>query len=161
LETNDLFNRFLEVIDALEREEVDYILIGGFAVVLYGMPRFTQDLDLFVKSKEENIVKLQSALFSVFQDESVFEITNSELQNYPVIRYGSDEGFFIDVLSKIGEAFSYDDLSFNEMKIEGHTVRIATVDTLYRLKEKTLRAIDQNDLIFLKMLKKRNDGKEV
>lgn len=78
-----------------------------------------------------------------------------------MIRYGSDEGFFIDVLSKIGDAFSYDDLSFTEMKIEGHTVRIATVDTLYRLKEKTLRAIDQNDLIFLQMLKKRNDGKEV
>jgi len=47
------------------------------------------------------------------------------------------------------------------MKIEGHTIRIGTVDTLYRLKEKTLRAIDQNDLIFLQMLKKKNDGKEV
>ena len=58
------------------------------------MPRFTQDLDLFVRAQEENIVKLQLALFSVFQDKSVFEITNSELQNYPVIRFGSDEGFF-------------------------------------------------------------------
>ncbi|MFA4922691.1 MAG: nucleotidyl transferase AbiEii/AbiGii toxin family protein [Ignavibacteriaceae bacterium] len=161
MESNDLFNRFLEVIDALEREGVEYVLIGGFAVVLYGMPRFTQDLDLFVKSKEENIVKLQAALFSVFHDASIFEITNSELKNYPVIRYGSEEGFFIDVLSKIGDAFSYDDLSFTEMKIEGHTVKIATVDTLYRLKEKTLRAIDQNDLIFLQLLKKRNDDKKV
>lgn len=47
MQSEDLFNKFLEVIDTLEK--VDYILVGGFAMVLYGMPRATQDLDLFVK----------------------------------------------------------------------------------------------------------------
>lgn len=49
MQSEDLFNKFLEVIDTLEKEKVDYILVGGFAMVLYGMPRATQDLDLFVK----------------------------------------------------------------------------------------------------------------
>lgn len=49
MQSEDLFNKFLEVIDTLEKEKVDYILVGGFAMVLYGMPRTTQDLDLFVK----------------------------------------------------------------------------------------------------------------
>lgn len=44
METEDLFQKFLKIIDTLEIEEVDYVLIGGFAVVLYGLPRFTQDL---------------------------------------------------------------------------------------------------------------------
>ncbi len=61
MKTDDLFNRFLEVIDALEKEKVDYVLIGGFAVVLYGMPRFTQDIDLFIKSEKENVIRLQNA----------------------------------------------------------------------------------------------------
>jgi len=148
MKTDDLFQRFLDVFDALEKEKVDYILIGGFAIVLYGMPRLTQDLELFVKAKDENIIKLQKALYSIFGDKSIFEITNSELQNYSVIRYGSDEGFYIDVLSSIGDAFTFEDLDYEELDVEGHTVKIATVETLYRLKEKTYRAIDQNDLFF-------------
>lgn len=58
------------------------------------MPRFTQDLDLFAQAKEENILRLQKALYSVFGDKSILEITGSELHNYSVIRYGSDEGFY-------------------------------------------------------------------
>ncbi len=157
MQTDDLYNRFLEVIEALEREKVDYILIGGFAVVLYGMPRFTQDIDLFVKSKEDNIAKLQKALYSVFEDESIYEITYTELQNYPVIRFGSAEGFYIDILSKIGTAFSFENLRYEELEIEGHKIKIATPETLFKLKENTYRAIDQNDLMFLKdLINKRN-----
>ncbi len=155
MKTKELFERFLEVIDALEEEKVDYVLIGGFAIVLYGMPRLTQDLDLFIRSKEENVIKLQKALYSVFKDKSIYEITYNELQNYPVIRYGSEEGFFIDVLSKIGTAFNFEDLRFNELDVEGHKIKIASIETLYKLKEKTYRAIDQNDLAFLKELMKR------
>ncbi len=156
MKAKELFDRFLEVIDALEREEVEYVLIGGFAVVLYGMPRLTQDLDIFIQSKQENINKLQKALFTVFNDNSIFEITYPELQNYPVIRYGSEDGFYIDILAKIGTAFKYEDLKFEEINLEGHTIKIATADTLYKLKEKTFRAVDKNDLIFLKeLIKKR------
>ena len=46
----NLFDKFLQVADRLENEGVDYILIGGFAVILYGMPRLTQDVDLFIKN---------------------------------------------------------------------------------------------------------------
>ena len=116
------------------------------------MARFTQDIDLFVKLQEDNILKLQKALYSVFRDESIYEITFSELQNYPVIRYGSDEEFYIDILSKIGTAFSFESLKFEELEIEGHKIKIATPETLYKLKENTYRSVDQNDLIFLKEL---------
>jgi hypothetical protein len=66
MKTDDLFNRFLEIIDALEKEKVDYVLIGGFAMVLYGMPRATQEIDIFIKYREENIEQLQKALYAIF-----------------------------------------------------------------------------------------------
>lgn len=157
METKELFDRFLEVIDALEKEKVDYVLIGGFAVVLYGLPRLTQDIDLFIKSQEENVAKLQNALYSIFHDRSIFEITYTELQEYAVIRYGSDEGFYIDVLSRIGTTFNFEDLKFDVMDIQGHKIKIATPETLYKLKEKTFRAIDQSDLLFLKDLIQREN----
>ena len=154
MQTNDLFNRFLEVLDELENENVDYVLIGGFAMVLYGMPRTTQDIDVFINNKKDNIDRLQKALFKVFNNKNVFEITFEELEIYPVIRYGSDEGFSIDVLSKLGTEFSYRDLKIESIKIGDHKIKIASVESLYKLKEKTLRAIDKNDLVFLKQLLK-------
>ena len=109
MQTDDLFKRFLDVIDALENEQVDYNLIGRSAMVLHGMPKATQDLDIFVKIHYENIQKLQKALFTVFNDKNVFQINHSELKDYSVVRYGTEEGFYIDVLSKLGTAFSFED----------------------------------------------------
>lgn len=152
MKTDDLFNRFLEIIDALEKEKVDYVLIGGFAMVLYGMPRATQDIDIFIKYREENIERLQKALYAIFNNKNVFEITFMELQNYPVIRYSSDEGFYVDILSNIGTVFSFEDLVYEELTVENHKIKIASVETLYKLKEKTFRAIDKSDLLFLKQL---------
>jgi predicted nucleotidyltransferase len=152
MQTVDLFKRFLEIIDSLEKENVDYILIGGFAMVLYGMPRATQDLDIFIKNKKENIERLQKALFALFNDNKAFEITHSDLKDYNVIRYGTEEGFYIDVLSKLGTAFTFEDIKYNVINFDGHQVKIASVETLYKLKEKTFRAIDKTDLIFLKQL---------
>jgi predicted nucleotidyltransferase len=154
MQTDDLFDKFLKIIDALEKEKVDYILIGGFAMVLYGMPRATQDIDIFIKCREENIERLQRALYSVFNNKNVFEITFSELQNYPVIRYGAEEGYNVDILANIGAAFSFEDLMFEELNVEGHKIKIASVESLYKLKENTLRAIDKSDLLFLKQVMK-------
>ena len=152
MQEKDLFKRFLEIIDSLEEEKVDYVLIGGFAVILYGLPRATQDIDIFISQKKENIERLQKALYKVFNNKNVYEITFDELQEYSVIRYGSDEGFSVDILSGIGTAFSYDDLKFKEINIDGHQIKIATVETLLKLKGNTLRAIDKSDLLFLKHL---------
>lgn len=158
--TPTLFEKFLELIDALEKAEVDYVLIGGFAVILYGMPRLTQDIDLFLHNDVENIRRLQDALFKVFQDDSIREITMDELDRYPVIRYGSPDGFSVDLIVKIGTTFGYDDLEYDLIEVEGSRVRVATAETLYRLKEGTLRPIDQNDTIFLAELLRHRKEKE-
>ncbi len=79
----NLFEKLLQIADALEREKVEYILIGGFAVILYGLPRLTQDLDLFINNTTDNVQSLRTALNQVFQDQSIEEITVEELDRYP------------------------------------------------------------------------------
>ena len=155
-----LFEKFLELIDVLSKEAVDYVLIGGFAVILYGMPRLTQDIDLFLRNDAENIRRLQDALFEVFQDASIREITVDELDRYPVIRYGSPDGFSIDLIVKIGATFGYDDLEYDLIEVEGRRIRVATAETLYRLKKGTVRPIDQNDAAFLAELLRHRKEKE-
>ena len=45
----DLFNKdFLDFIDALNKAEVEYIFVGGYAVILHGFARTTGDMDIWV-----------------------------------------------------------------------------------------------------------------
>ncbi len=155
----NIFDKFLNVIKALNDEEVDYILIGGYAVVLHGFTRATQDIDLFINPTEENVRKLKSALIKHFNDVSIDEITLSELKKYPVIRYGTDQGFYLDIIVKIGDIFNYSDLEYEIKEIENVGIRTATALTLHKLKCNTNREIDQLDVKFLEMKIKREADK--
>ena len=133
---NNLSEKFLSVLNALQQEGVDYVLIGGFAIVLHGSSRFTEDMDIFIRNTEKNIERLRKALNSVFNDDSISEITSQEIQNYAVIRYGTAEDFYIDIIGNIGEKFSYDDILSEEIIVEGVKIKIATIESLYKLKKK-------------------------
>ena len=158
------FDNFINVLKAFDEFQVEYILIGGVALVLHGMERLTRDVDIFVRNESKNIERLQNALQSVFQDESINEITMNELNKYSVIRYGTPMGFNIDLISKIGKAFSFEDLAFEIINHQNITIRIATPETLLKLKKDTIRERDKIDSLFLKELihskkkKKNNRG---
>lgn len=137
----------MEIFRALEREGVEYVLVGGVAVNLHGLSRATQDVDLFVRPTRENVDRLKQALRSVFADPCIDEISADDLMgDYPTIRYvPPKDPFVVDLLGRLGIAVGYDDLSFEEQVIEGVRVRIATPATLYRMKKDTMRPIDRAD----------------
>lgn len=151
----DHFQEFLKVLKSMEDEGVEYILIGGFAVILHGLPRFTIAMDFFIKMAEKNVQNLRKALYSVFADSDIEEITFDELVKYPVIRYGTPNGFHIDIMAQLGESAAYEDLEYEVMEIQGQKIRVATAETLLKLKEGTIRPEDQGDALFLKELLER------
>ena len=53
---------FREFIQCLNEHSVRYLLVGGWAVGIYGNPRATKDIDFLIATDDENIGKLQSAL---------------------------------------------------------------------------------------------------
>ncbi len=53
------FKDFLRLLNA---RDVDYLLIGGYAVALHGYVRFTQDMDIWVYTSPENAAKVVLAL---------------------------------------------------------------------------------------------------
>ncbi len=146
----NLFEKFLELMKSFERNDVEYIIIGGIAINLHGFARNTQDVDIFINPDKENIQKLKNALKEVFDDPEIDEITFEELQKYSVIRYGTEYGFYIDIISAIGEKFKFSDLEFEKRVIEGTEIKFAGLKSLYKMKEKTYREIDQLDLKFIK-----------
>ncbi|NUM69716.1 MAG: nucleotidyltransferase [Ignavibacteriaceae bacterium] len=150
LRMEKLTEKFTALFKSLCDEDVEYVLTGDFAIVLHGALRFTGDIDLFIRNSEENLVRLRTALNNVFADESIAEITVTELKSYAVIRYGTPDDFFIDIISNIGEKFSFEDLIFQEIDFNGIKIKLASPDTLYKMKERTFRAVDQDDLLFLR-----------
>jgi len=53
---------FKEFIELLNKHKVDYLVVGGYAVSLYGYPRYTGDIDFWIKPNKLNASKIISAL---------------------------------------------------------------------------------------------------
>ena len=146
------FDRVQAVLAALEAHGVEYAVFGAAALTLHGLARFTEDLDLFVRPTEENIVKLRDALHDVFDDPHIDEITADDLlHDYPAVQYVPPEGvFYLDILTRLGELFSYDDLQIQRVHFGEIEVNVVTPTTLYRMKSKTIRPQDHADAVALR-----------
>lgn len=53
---------FKELLALLEKNQVDYMIVGGYAVAFHGYPRFTKDLDIFFRNTGDNISRIIEAL---------------------------------------------------------------------------------------------------
>ncbi len=145
-------SRIFDVLRALEREKVRYVLIGGVALTFHGLARATQDIDLFLSSEAENVERLKAALRSVFSDPEIEGISAEDLAgDYPTIRYGPPQDpFVIDIISRLSSAVQFSEVESEEHMIEGIRVTVATPKALYRLKKDTVRPIDKADAEALK-----------
>jgi hypothetical protein len=132
---------------ALDAADARYVIVGGLAVILQGLPRLTQDVDIFVPIDAENLERIKRALHAVYNDPSIDEIRSEDLANdYATIRYGPPTGdIVVDLIARLGDAFSFDDLESEEFVIDGVCIRVATPRTLYRMKKETLRLKDRID----------------
>lgn len=56
-----MLNRLREAFASLEKHQVKYLVIGGIAAVLHGVPRATFDLDLIIDATPDNARRLLNA----------------------------------------------------------------------------------------------------
>ena len=57
-----MLNRLQTVFESFQSHEVEYLVIGGIAAVLHGVPRATFDLDILIRPTESNAHRLLEAL---------------------------------------------------------------------------------------------------
>jgi hypothetical protein len=53
---------FRELLESFNAHGVEYLVVGGFALAFHGAPRFTGDLDLFVRPDPANATRVLAAL---------------------------------------------------------------------------------------------------
>ena len=58
----DISYDYEDLLRILNKRKVKYIVVGAYAVIYYSEPRFTKDLDIWVKQEPKNVSRLYFAL---------------------------------------------------------------------------------------------------
>jgi hypothetical protein len=145
-------DEILRVLRAFEAAGLDYVLIGATAMGFHGIVRATEDVDLMIRATADNVEKLRTALRAVYDDPQIDEISTADLLgDYPAVRYYPPTGdLYFDVLTRLGEAVSFESVDAETKRTEGIAVRVATPGALYRMKKGTVRAKDHQDAALLR-----------
>lgn len=141
---------FKEFFELLNRNNVRYVVVGGYAYSIHAEPRYTKDLDIFFDRKEENAVNLQNAI-----NNFGFESLNLEVQDFTkpgrVIQIGYPP-FRIDLLNQI-EGVTFEEVWPNKIKARYDSEPFYVIGKKELIKNKKAVGRDQ-DLVDVKRLEK-------
>ncbi len=152
MESKQLPDEFIEFIQLLNSEKVKYLIIGGWAVNLYGNPRVTADIDFFVSMESENVDKIMD-VYKKFGLKNIPREPFSKKGN--VIRLGFPPTR-IELLTGIsGVEFSKCYKNRKEVMIEGIKAKFISRKDLITNKIASGRYKDLADVEALQLPKKR------
>jgi hypothetical protein len=142
LKLNDHFREFLEF---LHSENVEYLLVGGYALAYHGHPRFTQDIDIWVNPSSENAPRLVQALRK-FGFSAATLAKESFDQPNQVFRFGKPP-VQIDVMTSVAGPSFADCFSERETTTaDGVSVNVISLKRLRENKQAAGRSKDLGDL---------------
>jgi len=147
----ELDQDFKEFIALLNEHKVEYLIVGGYAVVVYGYHRFTGDLDVWLKPTHENAQKLLCVLHDYgFGRLNLNE--NDFCQKNNIIQLGY-EPLRIDILTSI-EGMDFDKCYKRRTSKKADKIKINFIglDDLRKNKKLVGRDRDIEDYKHLKKL---------
>jgi hypothetical protein len=133
---------FKEFIQLLNDNQVNYLVIGGYAVAIHGHPRYTKDIDIWIEISEENSQKIITAL-----TEFGFGLTAQDFQEpHQIIQLGYPPNRIDLITSPDGIDFQtcYD--SKIEVMLDDIAVKFIDLDNLKKNKLASGRLQDLADL---------------
>lgn len=144
----------LDVYRSLNSHKVRYLVIGGLAVNIYGLPRSTKDMDIFIEHKIENCKKLLKAFKSINLGTASLTDSQKILDNEVTI---FDDLIRIDVLTKVkGLEFVSAWEKRNEVKVDDIMIPFVSFEHLIQSKKAAGRKQDLEDVEYLIKIKERN-----
>ncbi len=156
---------FLELFDALYKREVRYLLCGGLAVSIYGIPRNTADIDLLVDFEKENLTRFLNAMKLISYVGSLpfsIEILADQIERHKLIEQknliaysffnSAKNTFLVDVLVKTPVLFGELWERKAVRKYKEIPINLIAVKDLIKLKEQAGREQDKQDIALLSKL---------
>lgn len=151
------------LLERLTEDGVDFVIVGGVAVIMQASPRFTKDLDICYDLAQENLDRLGAVLVGLDAklrtvDEDLPFVPDGRTLRQTQITLTTPNGG-IDLLVEPDGAPSYAALRrhASEVDIEGIVVRIASIDDLLAMKRAAGRPQDLVDIESLEIAQRRID----
>ena len=94
----DIFYEFLRVVQRLQKEGIEYALIGGVAVAFHTEPRFTKDIDLLIRESELDRVTEVLKREGYFRSSTPWTFRDSNLTLHRFMRVEEQDEMIVDVL---------------------------------------------------------------
>ena len=145
------------VLRALNENEVEYLLIGGYAIAAQGYIRATTDIDILVPATVETGERVKRALLILPRQVSE-EIDTEWFKDGDTIRVADE--FVVDIMfNACGETYQSLVSELEVLEIDGIPVRTVSVEGLLRTKQ-TVREKDVLDRIVLERAIEKMKGRK-
>jgi len=163
-----------EVLKPFTKEGINYCIIGGLAVISYGVRRGTSDFDIVIS--EENIEKALKIIYEKGYklitniDEKKKKLYYCKTLNQALayvrlllpkvikVNKGGLNGMFGDIWINIGIPYKKLEMDAQKFNLYGERVRIASVKDLIKLKKYSGRTVDKLDVYELRKIEKGEEG---
>lgn len=136
---------FTDFVHALNANGVEYLLVGGYAVGVYGYVRATVDIDFFYRRTPENVTRVLAALQEFGAPPVVLDRAHLEAPD-SVTAFG-EPPIRIDLLSELsGVTFDEAREGAVEVPLDGELLPVIGLRALRANKEASGRPKDRHDL---------------
>ena len=147
-----------KIIKKFNQTGLDYVLVGGAALVIHGLPRSTLDIDIYVPAKEDVLNKLFNIADSLglqSEQRSILTISHSPklfVDQWICFSYKGQD--ILDVFLSGKKEFEKLYSSSEQKKDKTISIRVASLKDIASMKKKSGRPIDLADIEFIKAAKK-------
>ncbi len=148
--------RFVDILGVLVRHRVEFVVVGGVAAILEGVPIATFDVDVVPCRTTDNNARLLAALVEVnaqYRDPIGRRILPDleKLESFRLHLLNTDFGK-LDLLTKIGDGLTYDELltRSSEYELDGMKLRVLNLEVIIEAKEIADRPKDRAVLPILR-----------
>ncbi len=144
---NIFFDEHLDLLTLLNKHDVGYLLVGGYAVIVHGHRRPTGDLDLWVRPTNINKIKLIAALSEAgFEEEGLDYLKALDFEEHLVFSLGAEpkKVDFITRVSNVQFEEAYQKKILGE--VDGMTIPVIHLNDLVLSKSNTGREKDKLDV---------------
>jgi hypothetical protein len=156
---------FKDFVELLNKHQVEYMVVGGYALAFHGEPRFTGDMDIWIDCTEENAQKM-IVVMADFGAASL-GFTKKDFLDKHIIKQIGQPPLRIDILSKIDGVLYKDAIKDKQQFKSGNlSIPFIGVKDFTRNKEAAGRKKDLKDVkkikpkLIEKKLKSKNSKGE-
>lgn len=156
----------LEILRRLNQHEVEYVLVGGMAGVLYGSSLVTEDVDVCTPFEPKNLAKIVSALGDLNPrhrtnpNHPPMALKAVDLAGFKNLYLITDLGQ-IDLLSEISGVGGYPEVSRHSIaaNLRDLVCKVLDIDSLIRARRAVGRPKDLQAVAELEVIRRRLKGR--